>query len=302
MLDLRRLRLLRELSARGTLGAVAEALSYSPSAVSQQLAQLEKEAGVPLLERAGRNVRLTAAAQTLVGHTEALLARVEEAEADLAATAEQITGTLRVATIQSAGLYLLAPALQQLSAEHPALRVEVTDAEPEETMPSLALGTLDLVLADEYPFLRLPPDPRIDPEPLLEESFRLILPRTHPLAAAGGAVPLAALRDQPWAVGKEGTRFAELAVGACRSLGGFEPDIRHRTTDLLLLLALSAAGQAVTLLPDLVQIDREPNVAARDVAEAPLTRTVFAAIRRGSARRPALLALRAALRAVVSRR
>jgi DNA-binding transcriptional LysR family regulator len=300
MLDLRRLRLLRELSARGTIGAVAEALSYSPSAVSQQLALLEREAGVPLLERAGRNVRLTAAAQTLVGHTEALLARVEEAEADLAATTDLVTGTLRVATIQSAGLYLLAPALQRLSAEHPALRVEVTDAEPEDTMRALALGTLDLVLADEYPFLRRPPDPRIDSEPLLQESFRIILPQDHPLAAGGAAVPLAALRDEPWAVGKEGTRFSDLALQACRALGDFEPDVRHRSNDLLILLALVAAGQAVTLLPDLVRIDREPHVAARDVAEAPLTRTVFAAIRRGSARRPALLALRAALRATAT--
>src|SRR3954463_5298319 len=112
MLDLKRLRLLRELSARGTIGAVAESLSYSPSAVSQQLAQLEREAGVPLLERVGRNVRLTAAARTLVGHTDALLARLEAAEADLQATAEQVPGTLRVAAIQSAGLYLLAPALR----------------------------------------------------------------------------------------------------------------------------------------------------------------------------------------------
>src|SRR3954463_16477826 len=95
MLDLHRLRLLRELNARGTIGAVALALDYSPSAVSQQLSLLEKEAGVPLLERAGRNVRLTAAAQTLVTHTDALLARMEEAESDLEATAEQITGTAR---------------------------------------------------------------------------------------------------------------------------------------------------------------------------------------------------------------
>jgi len=295
MLDIRRLRLLRELSARGTIGAVAEALSYSPSAVSQQLAQLEREAGVPLLERAGRNVRLTAAAQTLVGHTDAMLARMEEAEADLEATAEQLTGTLRVATIQSAGLYLLAPALRRLSAEHPALRVEAADAEPEDSMPALALGSLDLVLGDEYPFLPRPPDPRLDVQPLLEEHFRVMLPRGHPLAAAGGPVPLAALRDEPWAVGRAGTHYAELAIRACRALGGFEPDVRHRSTDLLILLALVAAGQAVTLLPDLVRAGREPNVVACDVAEAPLTRTVFSAIRRGSVRRPALRALRAAL-------
>src|SRR4051794_10596043 len=140
MLNLRRLRLLRELAARGTIGAVAEALSYSPSAVSQQLAQLERDAGVPLLERAGRNVRLTAAAQRLVTHTDALLARLEEAEADLQAAGEQITGTVRAATIQSAGLFLLAPALRGLAERHPALRVEVTDAEPEESLPALARG------------------------------------------------------------------------------------------------------------------------------------------------------------------
>ncbi|HEX6020865.1 MAG TPA: LysR family transcriptional regulator [Solirubrobacter sp.] len=296
MLDLKRLRLLRELSARGTIGAVAEALSYSPSAVSQQLAQLEREAGVPLLERVGRNVRLTAAAQTLVTHTDALLARLEEAEADLQATAEQITGTLRVAAIQSAGLYLLAPALRRLKAEHPALRVEVTDAEPEASMPAVALGSLDLVLGDEYPFLPRPPDPRLHLEPLIDEQFRVMLPPGHRLAADTGPVPLAALREDPWAVGKADSHYGELTIRACRALGGFEPDVHHRSNDLLLLLALVANGQAVTLLPDLVRADREPGVVVRDVAEAPLRRTVFGATRRGSARVPALNALRAALR------
>jgi DNA-binding transcriptional LysR family regulator len=300
MLDLRRLRLLRELAARGTIGAVADALAYSPSAVSQQLALLEREAGVPLLERAGRNVRLTAAAQMLVGHADALLARVEAAEADLEATAEQITGTLRVAAIQSAALYLLAPALKRLSAEHPALRVEVTDSEPEASLPALALGSLDLVLGDEYPFHPRAPDPRLELEPLVEEQFRLMLPAEHPLARGQGPVPLAAVRDDPWAIGKDHSQWAELTVRACRALGGFEPDVRHRSDDLLLLLALVAHGQCVTLLPDLVHADREPAVVVRDLAEGPLQRTVFVAIRSGSARRPALHALRAALRETAS--
>jgi DNA-binding transcriptional LysR family regulator len=295
MLDLRRLRLLRELAARGTIGAVAEALDYSPSAVSQQLATLEREAGVPLLERAGRNVRLTPAGQTLVGHADALLARLEAAEADLEATADQVTGTLRAATFQSAGLYLLAPALARLRARHPALRVEVADAEPETSLPSLALGALDLVLADEYEFLPRAPDPRLDVEPLVREQFRILLPAAHPLAQSGGAGPLAALRDAAWAAGKATSQYAELTVRACRALGGFEPDIQHRSNDLLILLALVAHGQAVTLLPDLIGAEREPRVAVRDIAEAPLTRTVFDAIRRGSERRPALRALRAAL-------
>jgi DNA-binding transcriptional LysR family regulator len=296
MLELRRLRLLRELNARGTIGAVALALDYSPSAVSQQLALLEKEAGVPLLERVGRNVRLTSAAQGLVVHTDALLARMEEAESDLEATAEQITGTVRVAAIQSAGLYLLAPALRRLSAAHPALRVEVTDAEPETSLPSLALGTLDMVLADQYPFLPRAPDERLDLEPLLEERFYIVLPADHPLAAQGGPVALAALRHEAWAIGKDDSAFAELTIRACRTFGGFEPDVRHHSNDLLMLLALVASGQAVTMLPDLVGAEREPLVVTRDVAEAGMTRTVFGAIRRGSARRPALNALRAALR------
>ena len=296
MLDLRRLRLLRELSVRGTIGAVATALDYSPSAVSQQLALLEKEAGVPLFERVGRNLRLTAAAQGLVLHTDALLARMEEAESELEATAEQITGTVRVAAIQSAGLYLLAPALRRLATDHPALRIEVIDAEPETSMPSLALGSLDLVLADQYPFLPRPPDPRLDVEDLLDEQFHIVLPADPPLAGEGGPVALASLHADPWAVGKDDSAYAELAIRACRALGGFEPDVRHHSNDLLMLLALVANGQAVTLLPDLVRADREPSVVVRDVAEARLTRTVFGATRRGSARRPALNALRAALR------
>jgi len=296
MLDLRRLRLLRDLAARGTIGAVAEALSYSPSAVSQQLAQLEKEAGVPLLERAGRNVRLTAAGQTLVSHAEALLTRVEEAEADMAATAGLVAGTLRVATFQSAGLYLLAPALKRLAADHPALRVEVSDAEPEATLPALALGALDLTLGDEYPFLPRPADERVEVETLLTESLRIVLPAEHPLAASGEPVPFPALRGEPWALGKGDSHFAELTVRACRAMGGFEPEVRHHSNDLMMLLALVAAGQAVALLPDLVHPGREPGVAVRDVAGGGLTRTVFSAIRRGSTRRPALIALRAALR------
>src|SRR3954462_2440612 len=302
MLDLRRLRLLRELSARGTIGAVAEALSYSPSAVSEQLAALEKEAGVKLLERAGRNVRLTVAAQTLVGHADALLARVEEAEADLRATAGRVTGTVRIATFQSAGLFLLAPALKRLTAAHPALRAEVEDAEPETTLPSLALGALDLVLGDEYPLVPRRPDPRVDIAPLRQEQSRGVRPAEHPLAREGGPIPLTALRDEPWAGGKVDGDYAELTVRVCRTMGGFEPEIRHRSNDLMMLLALVAAGQAVTLLPDLVGPERNPAVAVRDVAEGPVERTVFSAIRRSSTRRPALIALRSALQEEVKAR
>src|SRR3982750_2550491 len=150
MLDLRRLRLLRELNQRGTIAAVADALQFTPSAVSQQLGILEREAGVPLLERAGRGVRLTDAALVLVEHAAALLERAERAEAELAAAGGTVAGRARIGAFQSVMLNLAIPAIDTLAREAPRLRCEVVEAEPEEALPQLALADLDLVLADEW--------------------------------------------------------------------------------------------------------------------------------------------------------
>src|SRR3954452_18076458 len=150
MLDLRRLRLLRELDERGTIAAVADALRFTPSAVSQQLAILEREAGVPLLEHAGRGVRLTDAALMLVEHADALLQRAALAEDDLAAAAGTVTGRARIAGFQSVALRLVVPAMEALARDAPRLRTELVEAEPEQALPALALGDLDLVLGDEW--------------------------------------------------------------------------------------------------------------------------------------------------------
>lgn len=151
MLDLRRLRLLRELARRGTIAAVAEAFSFSPSAVSQQLSTLEKETGVRLLEPAGRRVRLTAQAELLVTHAEVLLEEMERAEAALAQSLETTVGTLRVAAFQTAVLALVPGALIRLAQKHPQLRVEVTELEPAVATPALVAGEFDIVLGEEYP-------------------------------------------------------------------------------------------------------------------------------------------------------
>jgi DNA-binding transcriptional LysR family regulator len=151
MLDLRRLRLLRELARRGTIAAVAQALSYSPSAVSQQLAALEKEAGVRLLEPAGRRVRLTAQADLLVAHTQVLLEDMERAQAALARSLNQTAGTPRVAAFQTAVLALVPHALSHLERQHPSLRVELTELEPDAALPALVVGEFGLALGEEYP-------------------------------------------------------------------------------------------------------------------------------------------------------
>ena len=297
MLDLRRLRLLRELEARGTLGAVARALDYTPSAVSQQLAVLEREAGVALLRPAGRGVVLTDAGRLLATHADRLLAGVQAAEADLAAASGVVRGTVRVAGLQSACLHLVVPAMQRLAAEHPEVRVEVAELELEEAAPALRLGALDVVIGDEYDGLPRPIAPGLERATLLREQLRLVLPAGHPLAARD-EVPVRALAQEAWAVSHPGTGHHEVLVRLCRQRGGFEPDLRHRSTDVIVLLELVRHAGALTLLPELALRGSEAGVAVRALAGGGTHREVFARTREGAAARPAVAAVLAALRAV----
>jgi DNA-binding transcriptional LysR family regulator len=297
MLDLRRLRLLRELNERGTIAAVADALQFTPSAVSQQLAMLEREAGVPLLERAGRGVRLTDAALGLVEHADALLERAALAEADLAAAAGTVAGRGRIAGFQSVLLRLAMPAMEALARDAPRLRCEMVEAEPEVALPALALGDVDLVLGDEWQHqpLRLPRG--VDRHELHRDPVHVVLPARHPAARRHqGAVPLAELSGEAWTTGHVGIAWEEMTQRTCRELGGFDPDIRHRTNDATISLALVARGQAVTLLPDLPLPKRYAGVTVRPIAEGSVTRAIFAAIRAADAARPSTRALVAAVR------
>jgi DNA-binding transcriptional LysR family regulator len=301
MLELRRLRLLRELKQRGTISAVADALQFTPSAVSQQLAMLEREAGVPLLERAGRGVRLTDAALVLVEHAEALLERAELAEADLAAAAGTVTGRGRIAGFQSVTLRLAAPAVETLAREAPRLRCEVLEAEPEHALPALALGDVDLVLADEWQHqpVRLPAG--VERHDLFRDPVFLILPAKHPAVRGHpDAVPLAELAGEAWATGHVGMAWDEMTRRTCRQLGEFDPDIRHRANDATISLALVSRGLAVTMLPDLPLPDRYPGIAVRRIAEGPVSRAIFAATRATDAARPSTRAILAAVRAAAA--
>jgi DNA-binding transcriptional LysR family regulator len=278
MLDLRRLRLLRELARRGTIAAVADALAYSPSAVSQQLAALEKEAGVPLLEPAGRRVRLTAQADLLVTHAEALLEEMERAEAALAESLNQAVGTLRVAAFQTAVLALVPQALLYLESEHPSLRVEVTELEPEVALPALVAGEFDLVLGEEYPGLPVPRLRQTERGDLLTDELRLIIPigwseRTLPALAA-----------RPFVMEPVGTTAREWALTVCRQ-AGFEPDVRYTSTDLQIHLRLAENGLAAALLPDLSGALDSQNIIPTELPGRP-RRQLFTAVRRGAANHP----------------
>ena len=296
MLDLRRLRLLRELEARGTLGAVAAALDYTPSAVSQQLAVLERETGARLIEPAGRGVRLTEAGQVLARHADTLLARVEAAEAELAAASGTVAGTVRVWGFQSATLQLAIPAAADLARSAPEVRLEVAEAELEEALPALRLGAVDVVLGDEYDGLPRPRPAGLHRETLLRETLRLVLPADHALATSRRPVALERLRDAAWAISDPGTGHHEMLVRICRERGGFEPDLRHRSTDVIVLLELVRRAGAVTLLPELALQDPGSGVAVRSPSGGETHREVFALTREGAAGRPAVAAVLEALR------
>ena len=297
MLDLRRLRLLHELHRLGTVSAVADALSFSPSTVSQQLRVLEREAGTPLFEPAGRRVRLTDAAIVLADHAQRLLAGAERAEADLAAAAAgAVAGVVRVGSFQTASLHLLLPAMNALRESHPGVQVRLVEVEPEPALQALRSHALDLALADEWAGTPHPRWPELDREDLFSEALRLALPAGHPAAAAGGAVALADLARERWATGYPGGGMAALVRRVCNQHGGFEPDVRHETNELGMLLALVASGHAVTLLPELALTAGVDGVAVRPVADVELSRTLFSAVRAGADRRPALAALRDVIR------
>jgi DNA-binding transcriptional LysR family regulator len=293
MLDVRRLRLLRELHERGTVTAVAQALAYTPSAVSQQLATLEREAGVPLMERQGRRLRLTDAGRALVEHATAVIARLELAESDLAAAAgDEAAGRVRLAAFQTAASGLVLPLLGALRERHPQLRLELLEMEAEEGLELLRRGEVDLVLAEEYDFAPRPRDPGLVLRSVCRDPLLLVLPESHPLALADPeTVPIAALADEVWATPRSGTAFDASMVRACRALGDFEPDRRHRSNDLAVLEQLVAAGEAVALMPSLGRPGRVPGVAVRRPAEAPLDRSIFLAVRRASAGRATLAAV-----------
>jgi DNA-binding transcriptional LysR family regulator len=299
VLDVRKLLLLRQLQARGTVAAVAEALAYTPSAVSQALAQLQREAGVPLTERVGRRLQLTEAGERLAAHADALLARLEAAEAELQQEAGVVAGRVRLAALQTPLLSLAPPALAALRARHPDLRVELLEAEPEESLPAVALGELDVAVAEEYDHAPRRLAAGLVREELLRDRVVLALPAAHPLARDGAPVPLSALAAERWAAPRLETGFAAMLASACRE-AGFEPDVPFRANDVQIISRLVAAGHAVALLPTLGAPERHPGLAVGPLAGLDLGRTVSAFARAGPARRPAVRALVAALREAAS--
>jgi DNA-binding transcriptional LysR family regulator len=287
MLDIRRLRVLHAVSVHGSVTAAAAALGYSAPAVSQQLAALEREVGMRLTERAGRGIELTPAAGILVAHTDALLARLDAAESDLAALRDQVAGRVTLAAFPSAGATIVAAAWAVLAQAAPHVQLELTEMEPEESLPAVLHGETDVAVAHEYDLLPRPLDPLFERRELAADPVLLAVPAGSPLAdPLAGPVDLSSLASQPFLAPRANTSCAEMIQRAC-ARAGFVPRVVARATDFAVLLSLVAAGAGLTLVPELATRHLPDGVRLLAPAE-PVTRQIFTVSRRAADRKPAV--------------
>jgi molybdate transport repressor ModE-like protein len=281
MLDVRRLRVLREVALRGSFSAAAEALTYSQSAVSQQIAALEREAGTRLVERNGRGIRLTDAGQALVRRADSILGELAAADAELQAIAGLRAGRVRVSTFASAATALLPAAVTAFRAAHPAVQVELSLVEAtEEAVGGLRTGRADLVLVARPP--GQPLDDRVETHRLLEDPMLAVLPGGHRLAGRR-TLRLDDLAGEPWVLGGgPGCSDRATILRACHA-AGFEPRVTvdFPTDDYNATQGMVAAGAGVTLLPRLALAVPRDDLAVRPLTGAGPTREVVAAVRRG---------------------
>jgi DNA-binding transcriptional LysR family regulator len=291
MLDVRRLRVLREVALRGSFSAAAQALAYSQSAVSQQIAVLEREAGARLVERQGRRVRLTDAGRALVRRADAILAELDAADAELRAIAGLRAGRVRVSTFASAATTLLPAAVTAFRAAHREVRVELSLVEQTaEALEGLRAGRLDLVLVTQP--VDQPPEPGpLETHRLLEDPMLTVLPGGHRLARRR-SLRLDELAGEPWVLGGgPGCSDRAIILRACHA-AGFEPRVvlDFPTDDYNATQGMVAAGAGITLLPRLALAVPRDDLAVRPLAGPGPSREVVAAVRRGD-QAPATLAM-----------
>lgn len=295
--DIKKLRILRALGEHGTVTAAAEALLMTPSAVSQQLSNLARQLGVPLLEAHGRRVRLTDAAHLVLRHAEAVFAQLERAEAELTLYVRGEVGLVRVGAFSTAVPALVVPALRRLRSLHPGLEVRVREAEAAQAYELLSSGQVDLALslAAHAPTAR---DPRFALVPLLADPLDVALPAGHPLAGSED-LRLADLSGEPWIFGGSGP-WSEITLTACEA-AGFVPEQAHSAAGWTAILAMVEAGMGVALVPRMAA-ERQAGVVMRALGADRPRRHVVAAVRRGSESAPGVSRVLAALRETAAER
>jgi DNA-binding transcriptional LysR family regulator len=296
MLDPRRMRVLREVAIRGSFSAAADALSYTQSAVSQQIAALEREAGTTLVQRNARGVRLTEAGEAVVRHTEAIMARLAEAEAELEAIAGLKGGRLRMASFESAGSTLMPLAIAAFRDRHPAVELSMSLSEPEDSVPLLRSGDLDLAIVFESAVINA--DDGIHRVHLLEDPMYLTLPADHPLAHRR-RVRLADLAGEAWVAGQPDCECNRLIARACAA-AGFAPRIAFETDDYTAMQGFVAAGVGVSLIAELGLTTVRDDIVVRDLGRDTPVRQIYAATLAEGYHSPATQAMLEILREIAA--
>lgn len=293
MVDLRRLRALRAVADHGTLAAAADALHLTPSAVSQQLAALERDVGRGLLEPNGRSVRLTGAAQVLLQHADALFAQLERMEGDLAASSGEARGEIRVVGFPTSLAGLVAPAARMLREQAPGVTLRIHELETEDAVFALARRDAELMLGMECSGAPQIGDTRWHREDLLGDTLDAVLPVAHPLAGRA-RIELADLSREQWVAPPVGWSCDEVFHAGCRA-AGFTPQVAHRAGDWQATMGLVSAELGISLVPRLALTTPPPGVVVIPLAGIPPKRHVFAACRAGAEAAPAMRAMLDAL-------
>ncbi len=286
MLNVQRLKLLREVAAQGSFSAAADALSYTQSAVSQAVAKLEAEAGVPLIERDRRGVRPTPAGAALVEHVDGILSQLEAAEAEVAAIAGVGGGRLRMASFPTAGATLMPVAIATFRASHPDVALSLVEGEPGEIVPRLRAGEFDLVLVYEFRGVSEKLGAGLRRFDLLDDPLRVALPHGHRLAHKR-TVRLEDLSEESWVQTSASTPYARYVVRSCHA-AGFEPRVSFESDDFQTVQGLVAAGVGVALIPELALSIARDDVVIRPLRPDEPVRGVLAATPRGAAVMPAV--------------
>lgn len=291
MLDVRRLLLLREVAARGSIAAAARKLNYTRSAVSQQMSVLEQEAGTTLLTRTGRRAELTPAGRLLVAHTDRIVVELESADAALRERAGDVSGLLRVGVPFRDGPPLAITALTAVRKQHPLLTLQLRHLGPQEGPKEVRLGHLDLALATRYGRSDLTDIAGVHLRLLGTDGLRLAVPADHPFANAR-RVRLDQLARDRWVLGP-GTPLGALTRRLCEQ-AGFQPDMVAAVDDAQIALGLVGLGWGVTVAPDLTPDPPDGRVVRLPLADALPRRYTFLALREGSAQAPGIAAVLAA--------
>jgi DNA-binding transcriptional LysR family regulator len=280
MLNASRLSVLREVVAKSSFSEAADALSYSQSAVSQAIATLEGELGAPLIERDRRGVRPTPAGAALAIHAEGILARMDDAEAEVAAIAGGRGGRLRIASFPTAGATLVPQAVARFRAAHPGVEVSLAEGESEEIAPRLRAGDFEIVLLFEFVGVGERLGAGLRRFELLDDPLHLALPADHRLARRR-KLRLEDLREEPWVQTSAVSPCARHVVRSCHA-AGFEPKVSFESDDYQTVQGLVAAGVGVALIPQLALSSVRPDIRVRALDPGSPVRKVFAATPRAA--------------------